>query len=69
METIKKNKTIVIGAILGLVAGYLYWFFIGCNTGTCAITSSPVNSSLYGIFLGGLIGSNFKKKDKEVSGS
>jgi hypothetical protein len=69
MEMIKKHKATVIGALLGLVAGYLYWFFIGCNTGTCAITSSPVNSSLYGIFLGGIIGSNFKKKEKEVSGS
>jgi len=69
MEAIRKNKAMLFGALLGLFAGYLYWFFIGCTTGTCVITSSPVNSSLYGLFLGGLIGSSFKKKENEVSGS
>ncbi|HZK60438.1 MAG TPA: DUF6132 family protein [Anaerovoracaceae bacterium] len=48
-------KRIIIGGILGGFAGYLYYYFIGCYSGTCAITSSTVNSALYGIILGGLI--------------
>jgi len=48
-------KRIIIGGILGGFAGYLYYYFIGCYSGTCAITSNPVNSAIYGIILGGSI--------------
>ncbi len=44
-----------IGVIFGLVAGYLYYQEIGCMSGTCAITSKPLNSSLYGGLMGGLL--------------
>lgn len=37
--------------ILGAAGGYLYYSFIGCN-GSCAITGSPVNSTLYGSLIG-----------------
>ncbi|TNE79080.1 MAG: hypothetical protein EP332_12505 [Bacteroidetes bacterium] len=39
--------------VLGAVAGYAYYHFFGCE-GSCAITSSPVRSSLYGAMMGGL---------------
>ena len=42
----------LIAVLVGGVAGFVYWYFIGCNTGSCAITSSPMNSSLYGGLLG-----------------
>ena len=55
-----------IGIVLGLIAGYLYYQQIGCESGTCAITSKPLNSTLYGGVLGGLffnmISDFFKKK-------
>lgn len=60
------NKLYIIGAVLGAVAGYMYWNFIGCTSGTCAITSKPVNSTSYGALLGGLLLGMFKKKDKTV---
>lgn len=44
-----------IGVIVGLVAGYLYYQEIGCISGTCAITSKPLNSTLYGGLMGGLL--------------
>lgn len=47
------------GLILGAVAGYVYYHFWGCN-GTCLITSSPVNSMLYGAVMGALFNSLFK---------
>jgi hypothetical protein len=44
---------------LGTLAGFLYYNFIGCN-GSCAITSSPINSTLYGTFVG-LVLTDWKK--------
>jgi hypothetical protein len=55
-----------IGITLGAVAGFLYWFYIGCNSGTCAITSSPVNSTLYGGLMGGLVLNMFERNKKQT---
>lgn len=66
---IKREWLIIAGGVAGAAGGYLYWYFIGCNSGTCAITSSPLNSTLYGIVLGGLVFSLFKKNKKEDSGN
>lgn len=41
--------------VLGGIGGYLYWYFIGCNSGTCPITSRPLNSTLYGLVMGFLM--------------
>jgi phage shock protein E len=57
------NKLTVIGAVLGAVGGYLYYYFVGCASGTCGITSSPVNSTLYFAVLGGLIVNLIKPTD------
>ena len=32
--------------------GFAYYALIGCNSGTCAITSSPLNSTAYGALIG-----------------
>jgi LytS/YehU family sensor histidine kinase len=58
-----------IGIAVGLVAGYAYYYFVGCASGTCAITSKPLNSTLYGGLMGGLLFNMFvtspKKKEKK----
>lgn len=54
----------MLGVAVGAVGGYLYYYFIGCNSGTCAITSKPLNSTLYGALMGGLLLSTFKKEEK-----
>ena len=59
---IVKNKLILIGALAGAVAGYIYYAQVGCVTGTCAITSSPVNSTAYFAFMGALAFNIFKKE-------
>ncbi len=41
-----ENKLYVFGAIAGAIGGFMYWKFVGCNSGTCMITSKPINSSL-----------------------
>jgi hypothetical protein len=45
----------VTGLIIGTVAGYGFWFFVGCKRGNCMITSDPFNSALYGAIMGALI--------------
>lgn len=60
----KKHLLTIIGLITGAAAGYLYWKFVGCNSGSCAITSNPINSTLYGAVMGGLLFSIFQKKQK-----
>lgn len=61
---IHKYKLHLIGIALGAIAGYAYYHFIGCNDGSCAITSNPIRSSLYGSLMGGLFFSMFEKKQK-----
>jgi hypothetical protein len=48
----QKNKLNLIGITLGALAGFLYWKFVGCSSGTCMITSKPINSTLYGALMG-----------------
>jgi LytS/YehU family sensor histidine kinase len=54
-----------IGVVVGLIAGYAYYHFVGCASGTCAITSKPLNSSLYGGLMGGLLFNIFVKSPKK----
>lgn len=61
---INKNLKTIIGIAVGAISGFLYWKFVGCYTGSCAITSSPINSTIYGSILGGLTFSMFEKKKK-----
>ncbi|WP_188752746.1 DUF6132 family protein [Parapedobacter defluvii] len=51
-RSVKRHLLTIIGVAIGATAGYLYWKFIGCSTGTCAITSKPLNSTLYGALFG-----------------
>ena len=69
----KKRKTILIysiGLILGALAGYLYYHFVGCASGTCPITSRPIPSTLFGAVFGAALGGLFipKKKKPEKEG-
>ncbi|MFV0606218.1 MAG: DUF6132 family protein [Niabella sp.] len=61
MNFITKNKLLLLGVIVGAVLGYVYYYFIGCASGSCAITSRPFNSTLYGAVMGALLFTSFKK--------
>ncbi len=41
-----------LGIVLGGLAGYFYYHFIGCASGSCTITSNPYLSIIGGGFLG-----------------
>jgi hypothetical protein len=59
-----RNWLYVAGAVAGGIGGFLYWKFVGCSSGTCPITSKPLNSSLYGAFMGALLFGLFKREKK-----
>lgn len=61
MNFILRHKLTIIGIVAGAIGGYLYYHFVGCASGTCVITSKPLNSTLYGALMGGLLLSTFKK--------
>ncbi|MCK9408709.1 MAG: hypothetical protein WCX28_05270 [Bacteriovoracaceae bacterium] len=54
-----------MAALLGGVAGYAYYYYIGCVSGTCAITSNPYISTGYGILIGALLINSPKTKSQE----
>lgn len=62
MNFIIENKNTILGILSGAVIGFLYYYYIGCASGTCAITSKPLNSSIYGAIMGGLFVNIFKKE-------
>ncbi|MCF3107630.1 DUF6132 family protein [Niabella sp. CC-SYL272] len=67
---VRKQLPALIGVMVGAAAGYFYWKYIGCRSGTCAITSKPLNSAIYGAILGGLLFSTFKRnKGHDISGN
>ena len=53
----KQLKKTILYVVIGTFIGYLYYRFIGCNSGSCAIASSPTNSMIYfgivGLFFSG----------------
>ncbi|MGL2964756.1 DUF6132 family protein [Flavobacterium sp. RSB2_4_14] len=63
------NKKIIIfttvGVVVGAIAGYVYYHYVGCVSGTCAITSKPLNSTLYGSLMGGLLFNMFVTNSKK----
>jgi len=54
---------LALGIVLGAIAGYAYYYFIGCNSGTCPITSNPVTMILYGMLFGATLFYKGKKKN------
>ena len=62
MNKIQKYRLTLIGVFAGAFAGYFYCHFIGCTSGTCAITSQPANSTVYGAMMGGIVFNIFQKE-------
>jgi hypothetical protein len=53
--------------LIGAAAGFAYYYFIGCNSGTCPITSNPYISTTYGAAMGLLLAINKKEKSGQKS--
>ena len=61
INILKGNILLFSGIVIGGLSGLAYWHFVGCASGTCPITSHPVNSTIYGSVMGALLFSMFKK--------
>lgn len=66
---ILKHILKIAGIITGAVGGYLYYYFVGCNSGACPITSNPYISIAYGALMGYLLFDLFKKKESKTDGN
>jgi hypothetical protein len=53
--------------LIGAIAGYAYYYYIGCASGTCPITSSPWISTAYGAVVGALAASWKKKSNHSAT--
>jgi hypothetical protein len=63
---LRENIKLLIGAILGTAAGYAYWYYVGCASGSCPITANWGSSTAYGAFMGASLMGLFDKSKKEA---
>ena len=66
-KMIKRIKGIIpqlIGSAVGGIGGFMYYYKIGCASGTCPITSNPWLSILWGLIMGYLVVDIFVSKRK-----
>lgn len=66
-EFIKKHLLKIIGVAIGALAGFAYYYYVGCASGACPITSNPYITIAYGALLGYLFFDMFKKKENEAN--
>jgi len=53
----------ILPVLLGATGGYAYYYFIGCVSGTCPITSNPWISTVYGAGIGFFLIPRGEKKE------
>jgi hypothetical protein len=54
------QRRMVFGFV-GALGGFAYYYFIGCASGTCPISSNPYISTAYGTLMGLLVPAQKKK--------
>jgi len=62
----RKYIKLAVFAFIGAIAGYAYYYYIGCYNGQCLISSNPYISTGYGMAAGLILGWDSKKtKEKK----
>lgn len=67
---LSKSKTVlkwtkrILPLVLGALGGFLYYSYIGCVTGKCAITGNPWLSTAYGALIGAVF-TSWKPNEKK----
>ncbi len=66
----KLDKNLLIKKVLPVIGGgllgYAYYYFIGCTSGSCPITSNPYISTFYGALIAFILVFPSKKKDDGI---
>ena len=57
----KKLRTLAF-ILLCALAGLAYYYLVGCITGSCPITATPITTMLYTGLIGWLLSGIFKKE-------
>ncbi len=60
----KKHLITIFSIVIGGLAGWLYWRYVGCLGNSCPILSNPWLSTGYGVLIGYLVGGLVKPKVK-----
>lgn len=61
-ENMKKWLRPALFTLVGALVGLGYYYFVGCSTGSCPITSNPVSSMVYMGLIGWLLSGAFGKE-------
>jgi hypothetical protein len=61
LSSVNKYKGSLIGIAVGAIAGWAYYYFIGCKSGSCVIASNWQVAVPYGALMGFLFAGIFKK--------
>jgi hypothetical protein len=54
----------ILFSLIGALGGYAYYYFVGCRSGTCPISSNPWLSTAYGAGMGLTLTMRERKKEK-----
>ena len=71
MKEFFQNKRLqILFFVIGAIGGFLYWKFVGCESGTCAIKSvwywTVLWGSVMGYLLGDLLNDILNKRKKKI---
>ena len=65
MNFFNKHKYGIILLAPGIIAGFFYWKYVGCMSGTCPLTSNWQLTLLFGGLVGYFIGDSIDDKRKK----
>ena len=63
-----KYLKLAIFTIIGAGGGFAYYYYVGCNSGGCPLTSTWYVTTIYGGFMGmvlGIPGKNIENKENK----
>jgi hypothetical protein len=54
----------ILFSLIGALGGYAYYYFVGCRSGACPISSNPWISTAYGAGMGLILTMGERKKEQ-----
>jgi len=54
----------ILFSLIGALGGYAYYYFVGCRSGACPISSNPWISTAYGAGMGLILTIGERKKEQ-----